>query len=127
MATVTVMIGSNAPGRREKVTEAVALVTGAMNGAVVSDLIDNPDFTGEGPDYLNVVIKGESSLSREELSRRFASIERALGRENYRRPVVGIDVDIVTYGEIIVKPTEYDSEIYKKALAEVESRLISGS
>lgn len=106
---VILMLGSNRGDRKSNLDKAVDALRGHIGNATVTHDIDNPDFTGCGADYLNRLMTGVSALSLEQLKSVTHQIETQLGRDRSTPGVVAIDIDIVVYGNNIVKPSEYTS------------------
>lgn len=103
------MLGSNIGDRKAVIDKAVEAMRAYVDITTVSDDIDNPDFTGCGPDYLNRLLSGTTSRPFPELKDALKNIETRLGRDRSTPGLVAIDIDIVVYGDRVVKPSEYTS------------------
>lgn len=108
-AQVKIMLGSNTGDRKANLDNAVKALSGYVDSAAATRDIDNPDFTGRGPAYLNRLLTGTTRLSLPALKTAMKEIETALGRDRSTSHLVKIDIDIVVYGDEIVKPSEYTS------------------
>ena len=106
---VTIMLGSNTGDRKANLDNAVKALSGHVGRIAVTRDIDNPDFTGRGPDYLNRLLTGTTTLPLPGLKAVLKEIETVLGRDRATPRLVAIDIDIVVYGDEIVKPSEYTS------------------
>lgn len=106
---VTIMLGSNTGDRKANLDNAVKALSGHVDRIAVTRDIDNPDFTGRGPDYLNRLLTGTTTLPLPGLKAALKETETVLGRDRTTPRLVAIDIDIVVYGDEIVKPSEYTS------------------
>lgn len=115
---VIITIGSNAHDAERRVKEACDYLRGIINDIHFSDAVCAPSYTGIGADYVNIAVTGTCSCSGEALHRELRRYEDAHGR---RRPdaqaIVAIDIDIVTYGEDILKPADMAQPWLGRALA----------
>ncbi|HOO76467.1 MAG TPA: 2-amino-4-hydroxy-6-hydroxymethyldihydropteridine diphosphokinase [bacterium] len=95
-------LGSNLGDRREFIRRGIAAVASFPDTAVVAEspwFETAPRETGDQPDFINLVLKIETSLGPEALLEACLSAERALGRRRGRdRGPREIDIDIVFYG-----------------------------
>lgn len=107
--TIEVLIGmgANVPGPAgapaETLKAAVEGVRSAVAAQSVSAPFPNPAFPqGAGPDFLNIVLIGRTSLPAKALLEEILAIERRLGRVRDRvwqsRP---IDIDLLAYGDLV--------------------------
>lgn len=103
------MLGSNTGDRKANLDNAVKALSGHVDRIAVTRDIDNPDFTGRGPDYLNRLLTGTTTLPLPGLKAALKETETVLGRDRTTPRLVAIDIDIVVYGDEIVKPSEYTS------------------
>lgn len=106
---VTIMLGSNTGDRKANLDNAVKALSGHVDRIAVTRDIDNPDFTGRGPDYLNRLLTGTTTLPLPGLKAALKETETVLGRDRTTPRLVAIDIDIVVYDDEIVKPSEYTS------------------
>lgn len=106
---VAIMIGSNTGDRKVHIDNAVAALREYVGDIIVTHDIDNRDFTGVGPDYLNRMISGTTLLPLSRLQTAVKEIETRLGRDRSNPAIVAIDIDIVVYDDTIIKPSEYTS------------------
>ena len=117
---VAIMIGSNTGDRKVHIDNAVAALREYVSDIIVTHDIDNPDFTGVGPDYLNRLLRGYTTLPPDELKTALKAIETSLGRDHRNPALVAIDIDIVVYGDDIVKPSEYTSPPCRQLLHDLD-------
>lgn len=103
------MLGSNTGDRKANLDNAVKALSGHVDRIALTRDIDNPDFTGRGPDYLNRLLTGTTPLPLHSLKAVLKETETVLGRDRATPGLIAIDIDIVVYGDEIVKPSEYTS------------------
>lgn len=106
---VIIMLGSNTGDRKGNLDKGVESLRSHITSMSVTRDIDTPDFTGRGPDYLNRIVTGKSSISFPELKRILRDIETEAGRDRSIPSLVALDIDIVVYNGTIVKSSEYTS------------------
>lgn len=115
---VLLTIGSNAHDAGRCVNEACDYLRGLITGIRFSDAVCAPSYTGVGADYVNVAVTGTCTCSSEALHQELRRYEDAHGR---RRPdahgIVAIDIDIVTYGGEVLKPSDMAQPWLERALA----------
>jgi 2-amino-4-hydroxy-6-hydroxymethyldihydropteridine diphosphokinase len=73
-----------------------------------SDIYDTPPFSGVGSDYVNTVVAISTDLTLETIDALCKEYERHEGRDDTcrSRGIVPIDMDVVIYGDTIVRPHE---------------------
>lgn len=109
-----ILVGSNSSDRKEKITAATDRIVRLSGGsAIVSQIIDSPDFSGVGADYLNVVILLDSEMNEDCLLELFDKMEISMGRNRNDPKTVSIDIDIVITDGIVRKPKEYVSDAFR--------------
>lgn len=110
---VVVMLGSNYGDRASNLDNATEALRKYIDIIAISPDINSADITGNGADYLNKLLTGRTSLSLQELKVATKKIETSLGRNRAIPTEVVIDIDIITFGDEIVKPTEYNTPHFK--------------
>lgn len=120
---VLLTIGSNASDARHRVDEACDYLRGLIADIHFSDAVCAPSYTGVGADYVNIAAVGTCTCSSETLHRELHRYEDAHGR---RRPDahgnVAIDIDIVTFGEDVLKPSDMAQPWLGRALTLIRER-----
>ncbi|MDE6757387.1 MAG: 2-amino-4-hydroxy-6-hydroxymethyldihydropteridine diphosphokinase [Muribaculaceae bacterium] len=106
---VIIMLGSNTGDRKAYLDKASEALRRYVDITALSDDLDNPDFTGKGPDYLNRLLTGTTTHGLSSLKETLRQIETDLGRDRANPQSVAVDIDIVVYGDDVVKPSEYTS------------------
>lgn len=73
--------------------------------------------------YVNSVAKGNTSLSADGIRQALKEYERNMGRtpEAKAQGIVPIDLDLLTIGNIILKPKDLQQEYVLRGLGELES------
>lgn len=134
---VSILLGSNIEDRDAKIRIAIDSVSALLESPMVSEIIDSPDFTGKGADYLNCLIlgsyrpddcQGQASVESaiKGLTDKLHEIENTLGRDRSTPNVVSADIDLVTIADsslsshaqttIVVSPREYATYIFSQLL-----------
>lgn len=99
---VLLSLGSNLEPRAARITAAIE----ELRQQALTDVVCSQVYTTEPvgyidqPDFLNVAVAGETSLSAEELFVACKAIEQTLGRQHRRQwREREIDIDILLFGE----------------------------
>lgn len=137
---VSILLGSNVEDREAKIRFAINAVCELLTSPVESEIIDSPDFTGKGNDYLNCLIlgryrmddcQGQASVESAiiELTDKLHEIEDMLGRDRSTPNVVSADIDLVAIADsspssqaqttTVVSPREHATAIYRGLFASV--------
>lgn len=106
------MIGSNISEKSAIVTKVSAEVASMLSDAVISGPLTEPDYTGVGRDYCNMLVAGRTGLGLNELKKRFKEIEIRYDRQPGNKTEVALDIDVVVFAGQVIKPTEYNSNAY---------------
>ncbi len=109
MATrVILCLGSNTNDRRQRIIAACQWLASVMTIEAQSDIYDTPPFSGVGSDYVNTVVAISTDLTLETIDALCKEYERREGRDDTcrSRGIVPIDMDVVIYGDTIVRPHE---------------------
>lgn len=109
---VSIMIGSNITGKSAIVAKASAEVASMLSDAVITGPLMNPDYTGIGLDYCNMLVAGRTVLGLDNLKKKYREIETRYGRQPGNKAEVALDIDIVVFADRIIKPKEYNSKAY---------------
>jgi 2-amino-4-hydroxy-6-hydroxymethyldihydropteridine diphosphokinase len=108
--TVYLAFGANLGDRAGAITRAIELLAaGGVTPRARSPLYETDPVTPDPqPDYLNAVLRGETSLSPHALLALCLEVEEALGRRRPAGRAVApreIDIDLLLYGaEVIADP-----------------------
>ncbi|MGM9859728.1 MAG: 2-amino-4-hydroxy-6-hydroxymethyldihydropteridine diphosphokinase [Muribaculaceae bacterium] len=103
-------IGSNLPSRMRRLDCALKALASCVSIIDVSDSIESPDFSGIGANYLNITVQCSTDLSLDDLREAIRDIEIAHGRRDDSKASgrMPIDIDIVTFDDIIVSPCDFN-------------------
>lgn len=73
--------------------------------------------------YVNSVAKGQTSLAADDIRQALKEYERNMGRtpEAKAQGIVPIDIDLLSHGDIILKPKDLQQEYVLRGLRELES------
>ncbi|MDE7334990.1 MAG: 2-amino-4-hydroxy-6-hydroxymethyldihydropteridine diphosphokinase [Muribaculaceae bacterium] len=112
-------IGSNAPGCRQFMQEAMQWLAENFTDIESSGIYSSPALNGVTADYLNLVALGNSELSPTDLTAATKAFERRLGRtpESKMRGEIEIDIDIIAAGQTILRPAEYTRSYFLRGLS----------
>ena len=105
-----------------KFATAVTEVAATLECPSKSCIYTSPDALGRlgVPDYLNIVIEGTSTLPPEALNRIYKEKEQAYGQRTAQHVPLDIDI-VITDGEII-RPSDYESEHFRRGYSELERK-----
>lgn len=80
-----------------------------FNAAISSGVYSTKALNGRSPDYLNMVVRVQTSLDAEQVITLGKAFEEKCGRsaESKKKGIVEMDVDLVQYGKIILRPEEF--------------------
>lgn len=108
MAIVYLALGSNIGDSKANIAKAVKLLTASFKRIKQAPLYASKavGYTDQ-PDFLNTAMSGQTDLSPEALLDFIRAIERQIGRTaSFRWGPREIDIDIVLYGDLVLKTAE---------------------
>jgi len=111
MVSVFIGVGSNLGDRSKNIKQAVDLLSNSQGIAVVkvSALRETKSQGSIGPDYLNGVVKINTNLLPDKLLEVLQDIESRLQRvRTFKNAPRTIDLDILLYGEQVIRTSELD-------------------
>ena len=109
MAKVVIGIGSNLGDRMSNIHAAIAALRhNGLQISKVSRIYETEPYGHiDQPDFLNCALLGETSLAPKPLLQRLLNIERELFRRKRRRwGARTIDLDIITYDDLVLRTAE---------------------
>ncbi len=108
MAAVYLGLGSNLGSRFANLRAAVVALLPAVRVLVESSIYETPPWgMTDQPAFLNMVLRGETSLSPEELLQTLKQLESRLGRvPSIRYGPRLIDIDILFYDDLVLVSPE---------------------
>lgn len=108
-------IGSNCGDRNKSVEAALKWLSGILKDFRRSHIYATPDCHGGQREYMNAVCVGKTSLPASMLDALCKEYEFKHGRDSVARAVgdVPVDVDVVVYGEHLLRERDYDSDFFR--------------
>jgi 2-amino-4-hydroxy-6-hydroxymethyldihydropteridine diphosphokinase len=103
-AEILLGLGANVGDPLQQLAAAVDALRGFVRGLEVSSVWrTEPVGYREQPDFYNLVARGRTALTPEDLLSRILDLERAMGRERtFRNAPRRIDVDLLSYGDLVL-------------------------
>ena len=105
MEKIIIGIGSNIGDKEGNIRKAILLLSEILNNIKVAPIYISKAVGYENqPNFLNTVISGFTELPPNDLLNKVKEIEEKIGRRNrFRWGPREIDIDILFYGDIIIK------------------------
>lgn len=108
---IIVLLGSNSADAEEQMTQAFRWLKEQVSVTAMSAVYPSLPYDGTGPKYLNRVVKGTFTGSEKEFETIAKSRETMQGRQRESH-TVAIDIDLITYDCIPVRPADMTREYY---------------
>ena len=110
-----VTLGSNVSDAADRVAEAARWLSEIFGSILLSDIYITRPLSGVGADYANAVASGRSSLTQTQITALLKEYESQCGRDENarRRGSVPIDIDLIFYGELCLRPAELSRSYYR--------------
>ncbi len=108
MKTIYIGLGSNLGEREEALQRALAALAPEIIVTKTSSILETePMYNTEQPKFLNMVCEATTTLAPLQVLHKLQNVERDAGRKEYthNQPRV-IDVDLLFYGDEVVKTPE---------------------
>lgn len=115
---ITVLLGSNSTDAAVQMAIASGWLGEHMSVTAASGVYPSPPFGGEGPEYLNRVVKGTYSGSIEKFEAMAKIQERCQGRKRCST-IVTIDIDLISYDMVPVRPADMTRGYFLQGLKEL--------
>lgn len=108
-------IGSNFGDRHLNVSKGLKWLSQLLTDFRSSQIYATPDCHGGVKEYLNVVACGTTYSTPQDLEQLCKRYEAACGRDEEMRKNgnVPIDIDLVMYGDKVLRPNDYKREFFK--------------
>lgn len=122
---IIVSVGSNLEAdKRERVEQALLFLESVLDNCVASEPYETEPEPPSHHPYVNAVVCASTMLSEQELTDMFKAYEKKCGRTAASKTLdrIEIDVDIVCYGERIVRQKEFESSYFKTGLQKIAQR-----
>lgn len=118
---MAISLGSNHADKRASVAAALEWLRATYRDVRCSTIYVTPAFSGIGEDYCNAVA---ICLSRpgekpEDVTLELKNYEKLHGRTPH---TVTIDLDLVIYNDVILRPKDYEREYFRRGFLEIEGR-----
>lgn len=115
--------GSNAPGREIFMARAGEWLARNFTNVETSGIYSTPALNGKSADYLNMVARGDSTLGVTALTEAAKAFERSQGRtpDSKLKGAVELDIDIISAGHTILRPTEFTRSYFIRGLEMLNS------
>ena len=122
MSTILLSIGSNTFAKTN-IDKAKRMLSFLFPDIVFSDpILSEPDDDKFKYLFRNILASFETDLSKEEIIDKLKQTERAVGRtpkDKYRGKVV-IDIDMIQFGDEVLRPQDLEKEYIQQLLANFE-------
>lgn len=118
---VTISVGSNAKDREKRVDKAVDWLKSELGEVISSVPYTTEPHSGQGEMYVNAVVVGMTNNSFDDLSKLLKDYEAKCGREHgaANDKTVVIDLDIVIWGERIVRDQDFSRPYFNLGYREL--------
>lgn len=111
-------LGSNSADGAEKLSKAEQILRSWIRLDVCSRILKNPaiGMGNEAEDFHNMLIKTKTTLSLNEMQALAKTLEHIMGnsQEMREKGIVNMDMDIISWDDILVKPKDVEREYYKE-------------
>ena len=118
---VIISLGSNTRPR-ENMGKAMNALREMLPGIVFTDTLKTEPIGIESDAFLNCMAKGTTEETLDSLNRQFKEVERNLGDNGHSTNIVNIDIDILAFGDQLLRPSDWERP-YIKALYELLTTL----
>lgn len=112
---IIVLLGSNAPDAGIQMASVFNWLVEQITVTEASGVYTSPPFSGAGPEYLNRVVKGVFSGSADDFETIAKARENLQGRKRHSISVA-IDIDLIIYNGMPVRPSDMNREYFLKGL-----------
>lgn len=118
---IIISLGSNSCNKQEFIKKAISEISKFLTDASVSNIYETSPLSGTGGMYANAVIAGKTNLSCDSLSDIFKKMEIYAGRtpEARKNNHVPLDIDIVIYDGVIIRPADFSRGYFRKGYEEL--------
>lgn len=118
---VVISLGSNAHDAGGQMQRALRWLKSVMAEPHCSDVYSTPPLSGVGACYLNSVMSGIVDISCDELNCRLKQYEKEAGRtpELKQQNIVPIDLDIVIYGDVVLRPKDFGYDFFQQGYKQI--------
>lgn len=117
MSRYVISIGSNVSNRELRVGEAIDYLTALLGSAKASSVYHTPSINGDGVDYANAVVAGDSNLDVAEMDALCKCYEAEKGRVHGHDVV--IDLDVVMCDSAVLRPKDAERSYFTRGYEEL--------
>ncbi|MCM1377321.1 MAG: 2-amino-4-hydroxy-6-hydroxymethyldihydropteridine diphosphokinase [Clostridium sp.] len=124
---ILVSIGSNTADRVKKLADAEECIRHRESKIEIKEttpFYETSPIGGGNEPYLNAVIRMETELKADAINKIFKEIEKEMGRteETRNRGEVPIDIDLVIFGNEILRQRDYNTTYFQEGLKKLTFR-----
>ncbi len=121
LSEVIISLGSNHGNRIGNVAKAIEWLHCFSDNFKCSSIYETPEIHGKGDPYMNAVVRLYTSNPLDTMQLLTKAFERDNGRDEKCRSkgMVPIDIDIVVWNSIILRPLDYSREFFKIGYSQI--------
>lgn len=116
-------LGSNSTDGAEKLGKAEQTLKSWIRLEACSRILKNPaiDMGNEAEDFHNMLIRTKTTLDLNEMQTLAKTLEQIMGnsQEMRERGIVNMDMDIICWDDVLLKPKDVEREYYKVLIKEL--------
>ena len=118
---VIISLGSNTHPQ-ENMEKAMNALRKILPSIVFTDALNTEPIGIESDAFLHCMAKATTEETLDGLNRQFKEVERSLGDKGHGTNIVNIDIDILAFGDLLLRPSDWERP-YIKALYELLTTL----
>lgn len=119
MNTFVISIGSNLPDGQRHVEKAIEWLRSIGHSCESSSIYSTPSINGDGTLYFNAVLRGIFPWNPEAMSERCKDYEASCGRIHIKGMPVIIDLDVVMFNGMVLRPKDASRSYFKLGYSEL--------
>lgn len=127
--SIILSLGSNNLEGMEKLCKAEGILRSWIRLDACSRILKNPaiGMGSDAEDFHNMLIRTETSLNLNEMQTLAKTLERMMGntQEMREKGTVNMDMDIIYWDDVLLKPKDIEREYYKTLIKELAPPLPS--
>lgn len=122
MNHVIFSFSSNTTDREQKIHEAVEEIKALFPNIKISKAYSSAAFNGRDPEYMTVAATADTDLTLDQLTTFTKAMEWQIGRsiEDSKTGLIAIDIDIIVYNRIVLKPRDLAQGPFTQALNSIK-------
>lgn len=124
MPLIYISLGANCGERENSIGSALLMLSATFEDFKASDLYETPDYHGGSRNYINAVASANTSMAPAEIEAMAKELELKFGRteEARRRGDVPLDIDLVVYGDRIIKEKDFGRKFFMQGYNQIAVR-----